>query len=234
MTDQQLAIAEKREITPTVWTMIMNMAPTIFKSRLFNVASPEAAAAIMLKGYELGFGLTASFDLIQVVQGHTGLSPRGAMAVLHGAPDIVKMDLTRLVDDRGNFTGYSCSMERRNGFKHTSTWTLADAANAGLVKPDSGWAKYPENMCMWRAIGFCADVVAPDITSGQTSVIKSDAVVITPTGDIVEAEVVFDPSVVTDKYTPEEILIVNMGEIPQTETQWLECQKQLIATYGAR
>ena len=44
---------------------------------------------------------------------------------------------------------------------------MDDAKKAGLVKPDSGWAKYPAQMCQWRVIGYVADVVAPDVSGGM-------------------------------------------------------------------
>jgi len=48
-------------LTPDVWHMIDQIAPAMYRSRLFRVSAPEQAAAIMLKGYELGLSLTASF-----------------------------------------------------------------------------------------------------------------------------------------------------------------------------
>jgi hypothetical protein len=45
------------------------------QARLFGVNNAEQAMAIMLKGYELGLGLTASFEFVQVVQGRPALSP---------------------------------------------------------------------------------------------------------------------------------------------------------------
>jgi hypothetical protein len=82
MSDEILGIVpiQQRELTPQVWQMISQMAPVMWKSRLFGVVSQEAAAAIMLKGYELGLSVTASFEFIHVIQGKPGLSPRGALA----------------------------------------------------------------------------------------------------------------------------------------------------------
>lgn len=162
----------QRELTPAVWQMISQIAPVMWKSRLFGVGSPEAATAIMLKGYELGLSITASFEFVQVVEGKPSLSPRGALAILHKSTEIAKIETKRLTDASGKFTGYECTMKRRNGFEHTAKYTLEDAQRAGVFKPNSGWAKYPENMCLWRVIGFTADVVAPDITAGMTSIMK--------------------------------------------------------------
>ena len=154
-------LPRSREVTPTVWEMVRSMAPVLHQARLFGVSSPEQAAAIMLKGYELGIGITASFELIQVIDGRPSLSPRGALAILQNAPEIKSIKVTRITDKDEKFVGYECFIERSNGFSHTSRFTVEDAKRAGLVKPNSNWEKYPENLAMWRAIGFCADVVAP-------------------------------------------------------------------------
>jgi hypothetical protein len=171
--EKSLYVIKDKTITPSIWNMIREMAPVIHQSRMFGVTSVEQGMAIMLKGYEIGIGFTASFELIQVVQGKPALSPRGALALLHSAPEIKTVKITRLVDSSGKFVGYECFMERNNGFSYTARWTMEDAKRAGLIKPDSGWASYPENMCMWRAIGFAADVVAPDITAGLTLTMKA-------------------------------------------------------------
>ena len=75
-----------REMSLGVWQMINTVAQDVYTSRLFPVSSPQQAAAIMLKGYEIGLGLMASFEFVQVVKGHVGLSPKGALALLHNSP----------------------------------------------------------------------------------------------------------------------------------------------------
>lgn len=187
-----LALAPQRELTPAIWTMISQMAPVMYKSRLFGVTSPEAAAAIMLKGFELGLSITASFELVQVVQGRPGLSPRGAMALLLNSPKIKAIKITRLTDPSGNYIGHDCYMQRDNGFEYSITFTMEDAKRAGLIKPGSGWTSYPENMAQWRAIGFCADVVAPDIVAGMTNIMKMPeayGVALSDHGDIIDVTV---------------------------------------------
>ncbi len=179
----------ERALTPSIWRMIWEMAPVMWKSRLFGVSSAEAAAAIMLKGFELGLSITASFEFVQVVQGRPGLSPRGALALLHNSLEVDTIQIRRLPGPTGAFEGYECYMKRRNGFDHTSRFTLSDAERAGVLKPNSGWANYPENMCLWRSVGFCADVVAPDITTGMTLLMKAPeqfGIALTQEGEIID------------------------------------------------
>jgi hypothetical protein len=234
MESTALALSNNREITPGVWQMVKEMAPAMHQSRLFGVSSVDQAIAVMLKGYEIGLGFTASFELIQVVQGRPALSPRGALALLHNHPAITKLDIKRLTDPSGKFLGYECTMARNNGFSYTASWTMADAQRAGLNKPDSGWQHYPENMCMWRAIGFAADVVAPDVCAGMTGLMKMPekfGVEINDEGEVIdvqaspaqetikEAELVFSLDDLLNLFGAEKILAINEGRIPGTDEE---------------
>jgi hypothetical protein len=225
-----------KELSPTIWNMIQQMAPVMHQARLFGVSSLEQAAAIMLKGYELGIGFTASFELVQVVQGKPTLSPRGALALLHSAPEIRTIKIERLVDATGKFTGYSCYMQRINGFEYTARWTLEDAKRAGLIKSGGGWEAYPENMCMWRAIGFAADVVAPDITAGLTASMKMpeqlgmgiddggnmvviDAVATPAPAPVVESAPMLSLEQLLSLFGPDAVLAANGGKFPSTDAE---------------
>jgi hypothetical protein len=147
-------------LSPSVWTMITQVAPVLYQSRLFGVSSPDQAAAIMLKGAELGIGLAASFEFIQVIQGRPTLSPRGALALIQRSGELEDLK----VDDQPD----RCIawMKRRNGPEYSATFTMDDAQRAGLLKAGSAWMSYPSNMLRWRAIGYAADVLFADITGG--------------------------------------------------------------------
>jgi hypothetical protein len=180
-----------REVTPQVFHQVQELAPVMHLSRIMGVGSPEQAMAVMLKGYELGMSLTTSFEFIQIVDGRPSLSPRGALALLHNSKEIEALKITRLVDAKGQFFGFECYLKRKGGFEHTAKFTLDDARKAGLVKPGGNWEKYPENMCQWRSIGFCVDVVAPDITGGLTTFLKmpeTENVQVSDTGDWIQTE----------------------------------------------
>jgi hypothetical protein len=163
----QLAI--RKEITPTVLDMAIRLGEVAFKSGICKTPSPAAATAMMLKGYELGFGLMGSFEMVQVIQGNVGLSPKGAMAIMRAHPEIIEdIKINQMYDPSGEYIGRECTIKRKGCVPHTEKFTMEDAKTAGLLKADSGWSKYPENMCKWRSTGFCADVVCPDLTGGLT------------------------------------------------------------------
>lgn len=151
---------QPQPLTPEMWNLISALAPAAHQSRLFGVSSPEQAAMIMAKGWELGMPVTAAFEYIQVIQGRPTLSPRGALALVLASGALADMQIS---DAPGQCT---VAMQRRNGPAYTLTWTLDDAKKAGVIKPDSGWQNYPANMLRWRAIGFVIDILFPDITGG--------------------------------------------------------------------
>lgn len=249
-------VLSNREVTPQVWQMIGQLAPVAHTSRLFGVASIEQAQAIMLKGYELGFSLSTSFEFIQVVDGKPSLSPRGALALLHNSKEIEGLKLTRLVDAAGKFTGYECYMKRGN-FEHTARFTLEDGKRALLTEGSptgngkrgyGNWEKYPENMCQWRAIGFCADVVAPDITGGLTLFLKmpeTESVQVDDMGNFINGtfetalptpapvQVLQKPQSITldelvNNFGAEAIMAANEGKIPGTDEEVQKLAKKLL------
>lgn len=239
--------AATRELTPGVWKMIEQMAPTMYRAHLFGVTSPEQAVAIMLKGFELGLSMTASFEFVHVIDGKPALSPRGAMAILLGSSFVKEINKVRLTD-KDKFVGYECTMTRVNGFTHTSRFTLEDAKRAGLTSgSDMGngkirqgignWEKYPENMCLWRAIGFAADVVFPDVTAGMTTLMKAPelyGVVLSESGDVIDATSVSVPSTdplqeLVNQYGAEKVMQANDGMIP-TNGQVDEVRRKLEAS----
>lgn len=250
MEQTQLAVIEERhELTPAIWDMITGMAPVMHNSRLFGVASQDQAAAIMLKGYELGLPVTASFEFINIIDGKPTLSPRGALALINSKGVLDEYKLTRLTEPKtGVFFGYECTM-KRGKTSFTARFTMEDAKRAQLTQgsPTSSgargygnWEKYPENMCMWRAVGFAADVICPDITGGMTTFLKAAEqfnVEVDGDGNFVKvAEPTISVSIASEKitlnelvekYGPEKIMQVNNGMIPANQGE-VEAVAQLL------
>jgi hypothetical protein len=178
-----LAVATPR-LTPDALQMIMHVAPTIHGARLFGTANPEQAAAIMIKGFELGFSLTASFENIHVIEGKPSLSPKGALALIYNSPLCAGVTIVD-ESDKGVPSGCTVTMARKGGLTYTARYTMADAERAGVVKDGSGWKKYPANMLRWRAIGYAADIVFPDVIGGTKRADEFGAD-LTPDGDVIE------------------------------------------------
>lgn len=227
----------KKELTPEAWSMIKSIAPTMRQSGLFGVSTVEQAAAVMLKGQELGLGMAAAFEFIDVIEGKPSLNPRGALALIHQSGQCEKVLIEDVKDAKGVPTACKVTMKRKGGMEYTATFTMDDAVRAGLVKDKGGWAKYPANMLRWRAVGYAADVVFPDVIGGMKRADEFGAD-ISPDGDVIEGnwnQVESKPQPaqiatqqrsgpdLTDhinaliaQYGAERILTVNKGKIPET------------------
>jgi hypothetical protein len=205
------------------WAMIERIAQVIGPAN--NMSAPKMAN-IILWGTHLGLTIPASIELIQNIQGKTSLAPRGAWALVQNSPVVAETKLTRLTDAKGAFVGYECYIRRDNGFEFTGRWTLDDAKRAGLLKADSGWEKYPENMCMYRAIGFACDVAASDVTCGLTHFLKMPeqyGLAIDDAGNVVDAVSVVsvDPlpaelDRLMNEYGAEAIMAASGGILPDS------------------
>lgn len=223
----------KRNPNVGVLAVVNQMAPIMHQSRLFGVNNSQQAAAIMLKGYELGMGLAASFEYIHIIQGKPTLSPRGHLALIMQSGQMLEMR----IDDGDEYC--EVYMKRKDGFAHTIRYTMQEARDAGLVKPNSAWIGYPKNMLRWRAIGFCADVVFPDLSGGMK---RSDELggLVSPDGEVIEGEYaeVTEPassdteyagntpgvslSQLIDTWGPQVVLEACRGQIPQTDAEVVE------------
>jgi len=152
-------------VTSDTWEMIQAIAPVAATSRMFGVTK-EQAAVVMLKGHELGLGIATAFEFVHVIDSKPSISPKGALALIHQSGELAHLEIHDLTDSQGNPTRCKVTMKRKNGFEYTTEYSMADAERAGVVKDKSGWDKYPANMLRWRAVGYCADVVFPDVVGG--------------------------------------------------------------------
>lgn len=220
------------------WVMIERISEVIGPA---NNMSKAKMANTILWGTHLGLTIPASIELIQNIQGKTSLAPRGAWALVQNSPVVAETKLTRLTDPKnGAFFGYECYIKRTNGFEFTGRWTMDDARRAGLLKADSGWEKYPENMCMYRAIGFACDVAASDVTCGLTHFLKMPeqyGLAINDQGEIVDAVSVVNVSTpdplpaeierLINEYGADAVLAASGGILPETMDKCAEIESTI-------
>ena len=133
---------------------------------MFGV-SEQQAAIIMLKGHELGIGLTAAFEFIDVIDGKPSIKPKGAIALIQQSGELAEMRISEGQDAAGHPNVCTVWMKRKNGFEFEASFTIEDAKRAQLIKANGAWEKYPANMLRWRAIGYVADIVFPDVIGGM-------------------------------------------------------------------
>lgn len=214
-----MALTTHQPLTTDVWKMIGELAPVMHASRLFGVASKEQAAAIMLKGHELGIPLTSAFEFIHVIEGKPSLSPRGAMALVQQSGLLADLHIEDILQDG---KPYACTvrMKRTNGMAYECTVTLDDAKRAGLVKPNGAWSAWPANMLRARATGFVMDVLFADVLGGMKRADEYGAD-LNAQGEVIVGQPAWDKPVtladLTAQYGAEAVLAANDGVIPDTD-----------------
>ena len=150
-----------REDMPVSFTDLTNMAQAFAASGMFQDTRQVAQAIVKIQaGKELGLAPVYSMMNINVIRGRLTTSAN---------------TLALLVKRSGR---YNYHIEEHTDLKCTitffedgkvageSTFTMDDAKRAELVKPDSGWAKYPRAMLFSRAISQGARIYAPDAIGG--------------------------------------------------------------------
>jgi hypothetical protein len=124
------------------------------------IKTPETAVAIMLKARELGIGPMEAFEGIHVIKGRPTVSPQLQLTLIYRSGLLQDM---KVQPGPGRCT---VTMVRRGGMSIVKTFSVDDAKRAGLAGKDV-WKSYPEQMCQWRAVGYCADILFPDVTGGM-------------------------------------------------------------------
>jgi hypothetical protein len=232
---------QQQQLSLSTWQVIQAIAPTMHEARLFGVSSPQQAAAIMIKGAELGLSLSASFEFVQVVQGKPTLSPRGALAL------ILNSGLLDGLNIQDKSDACTVTMKRKGGLEYTLTYSMDDARKAGLIKPGSAWESYGPNMMRWRAIGFTADVLFSDVCGGMKRADEFGAAIDTQ-GNVIEGEWTAAPAVsqsaqpapaaapaapaitlddLVNQFGAEAVMENNFGKIPGTLEEVAEVARRL-------
>lgn len=181
------AVMPGRMLDNAIVDLIIKLAPYMRHTSKRSI-STEQMAAMMMMAYEYGFNPTSANNIIHWIDGPS-LSAE-AMHALLIASKRVKTTVNMSYDDKGEPTCTVTMSRTDQPLTFTTTFSMDMARKAKLMRPDSGWDKYPHRMVMWRAISDCASVVAPDITSGlhlQFDIIDEPPPMVNPTtGEIIE------------------------------------------------
>lgn len=182
---------------------LLQISALLCKSKMLpnSIQSPEAAAAIILKGREIGMPIMESFSMINVIQGKPTISPQGMIALARRTRELEDL---QIVDD-----GETCTVtvKRRGQSPFASSFSVQDARAMQLANKDN-WQKQPKVMRQWRAIAANFRITFPDVIGGmytpeelgasvndEGEVIESVAVEITPAPSV-------DPVPSMDYLTP--------------------------------
>ncbi len=153
------------------------LARCIYASKRFtDLVSVEAAYVKIAVGRSMGLTLYQSLSL-HMFQGRI---VKPAMMIVAQVRQHPQCEYFR--KRSGDASGAIWETKRR-GDPRVAEWefTIEDARDAGLVKSDSGWAKYAKNMCSWRAATFLAreewaEVVGDFLTPEEVTDIRSGSI----------------------------------------------------------
>lgn len=141
---------------------LINIADMLVKSRMLpnGITTKEAAAAIILKGRELGIPTMEAFSLINVIQGKPTISPQGMIALARRTKELEDISIT---DDNDTAV---VIVKRKGQSPFKTTFSARDAATMGLANKDN-WTKQPRIMRQWRAISANFRITFPDVIGGM-------------------------------------------------------------------
>lgn len=135
----------------------------MYASGFFPDARSAAQAAVkILSGRELGFTVMQSMTGFHVIDGKV---VAGANLMAHAIKRSGRYDY-RILEHNDLICSIQFYERRAADFEPAgppSVFTIEDAQIANLVKPGSGWQKYPRNMLFARALSNGVAWYAPDV-----------------------------------------------------------------------
>jgi hypothetical protein len=163
MTTESKAITLKEPQALSTLGEVQQFAETCYKSGLFpDCKTPVEAVMKIVAGRELGIPALMSLQKLYIVNGRMGMAGEVAIVLLQRAG----YKISHKYDSRDNPT--ACEVTISHPQKGNFSWrfTLADAKRAGLVKPNSAWEKFPQDLLYYRALMSCARKFAPEALGG--------------------------------------------------------------------
>ncbi len=160
MTEEK-QVTVRADALPTSLEEVRGMAEAFVKSGMFSDTKQLAQAIVKIQaGRELGLPPVYSMQNINLIRDRLTTSAN---------------TMAMLVKKSGKYnyrirehTELTCSIAFFEDGKEVgvSIFSMEDAKRANLVKPDSGWVKFPRAMLFSRAISQGARIYAPDAIGG--------------------------------------------------------------------
>lgn len=149
-------------IQPTNMQELMSLAKHAAATNFYGAKSPEQALLLMMRGRDLGWSYTQALAGFHVIEGRPALTADAVAALAMSDP---RCEYLRPVEQTPTSATWEIKV-RGEDTPRRSTFTVADAQAAGLVKEKSGWTKYPGRMCSARAKAFLVRDTFPDRLMG--------------------------------------------------------------------
>jgi RecT family len=182
---------------------MQHMAEAIAKSGLFGMKDTNSVLALMAVAQAEGLHPATAARDFHIIQGRPALKADAMLARFQNAGG--KVDWVEYTDERvtGIFT-------HPNGGSLSVTWSFEQASRIGLVKPGSGWQKFPRAMLRSRCISEGIRSVFPGSVTGFYSPEEVESFEERPPRDITPKA---PPTVVMQGSEPVEVEV-----LPQVKT----------------
>lgn len=166
-------------------------APSKHEMMTFQIM---AKAAVDSKMYR-GIGEQAGVMMIMLSARELGIPPmqalNGGINIINGKAEISARMMSALIRKAGHEikvvenTDTSCTLLGKRadtGETLEASFTVAEAQKAGLVKPNSGWVKWPKDMCFARALSrlsrqLFSDVIGIGYVEGEISASEAEIII---------------------------------------------------------
>src|SRR5262245_55822875 len=170
------------------WKLLCEQAAILIKTGFLpkSITTAEQAVAIVLTGRELGIGMMAALNNINVIQGKPTVNPQMMLALINRSGQLEDMAIETGKD------GATCTIKRRGRTPYTARFGPAEARAMGLDGKDN-YKKQPATMYQWRAVAAAARVTFPDVLNGLYTPEEMGADTDAETGEIIEAPAVEIP-----------------------------------------
>ena len=141
------------------WSEMSQMAEAIAKSGLFGMKDANSVLALMAVAQAEGLHPATAARDFHIIQGRPALKADAMLARFQQAGGTVNWEEYTDAKVTGRFI-------HPNGGSLAVTWTIEQATRIGLVKPGSGWQKFPRAMLRSRCISEGIRSVYPGSVTG--------------------------------------------------------------------
>jgi hypothetical protein len=135
---------------------VMGLARILFAGGMCSkhCNKPEAVAARIIAGHELGLSPVQAVNWIAIINGRAVIWGDAALALVR-ASGLLDGDVTETIEGEGDERRAVCSTKRKGAaVGRVTTFSVADAKLAKLWGKEGPWTEYPDRQLMWRARGW--------------------------------------------------------------------------------
>lgn len=186
--------------------VVNRSTPSEHEMNVFHAIASQAVSSKMYRG----IGELPGVMMIMLSARELGIPPmqalNGGLNIIQGKVEISARMMSGLIRRAGHQitvkenTETSCTLVGKRcdtGEIQESSFTLAEATKAGLVKPGGGWTKWPKDMVYARALSRLArqlfsDVIGMGYVEGEITTTEPERVIHVEDAETIEHETKID------------------------------------------